>query len=179
MIAIIGVHDERFLSCHRAPAYPQERRSNWGDCFASLAMTVYHLELKSTVYAEISFCISVPILSFILGCAKQFQKTMTKGTLSWPLCGVPWEQMLLFLVPSWHRKGTQLASLKWPENQPVADHELKKVPSCAVSEKHSQRSSPMAAAKKANEAQFYFFRGALDSATLEVVECSGRRQRIA
>jgi ATP-dependent DNA helicase RecG len=108
-----------------------------------------------------------------------FQKGLGRVAIHTSLYGVPWEQMLLFLVPSWHRKGTQLASLKWPENQPVADHELKKVPSCAVSEKHSQRSSPMAAAKKANEAQFYFFRGALDSATLEVVECSGRRQRIA
>lgn len=40
-----------------------------------------------------------------------------------------WEDLLLYLVPSWHEKGTQLAVLKWPDNQASENKEIEKVPS--------------------------------------------------
>ena len=40
-----------------------------------------------------------------------------------------WTEVLLELVPSWHKKGTQLNSLKWDDNQIVEKDEIKKVPS--------------------------------------------------
>jgi ATP-dependent DNA helicase RecG len=40
-----------------------------------------------------------------------------------------WEEVLLYLVPSWHRKGTQLAELKWPDNQVFEKDKIEKVPS--------------------------------------------------
>lgn len=39
-----------------------------------------------------------------------------------------WESILLYLVPSWHKKGTQLQQLSWPENQRCTEAEIKKVP---------------------------------------------------
>jgi ATP-dependent DNA helicase RecG len=33
------------------------------------------------------------------------------------LAKASWEELLLHLVPSWHENGTQLATLKWPDNQ--------------------------------------------------------------
>ena len=40
-----------------------------------------------------------------------------------------WEEVLLYLVPSWHKKGTQLAELKWPDNQVFEKNKIEKVPS--------------------------------------------------
>jgi len=36
--------------------------------------------------------------------------------------------ILLFLVPSWHKTGTQLKSLNWDEKQPYKTEDLLKVP---------------------------------------------------
>jgi len=40
-----------------------------------------------------------------------------------------WNTVLLHLVPSWHKKGTQLESLNWDQKQLFKADELKKVPS--------------------------------------------------
>jgi len=40
-----------------------------------------------------------------------------------------WEEALLFLVPSWHQKGTQLKTLKWVINQPFEESSIKNVSS--------------------------------------------------
>lgn len=40
-----------------------------------------------------------------------------------------WQQVLLYLVPSWHEKGTQLNALDWSENQVFAEGEIQRVPS--------------------------------------------------
>ena len=40
-----------------------------------------------------------------------------------------WQQVLLYLVPSWHEKGTQLNALDWPDNQAFAEDEIQRVPS--------------------------------------------------
>ncbi|MGV8095981.1 MAG: helix-turn-helix domain-containing protein [Mangrovibacterium sp.] len=45
------------------------------------------------------------------------------------LAKATWEEVLLYLVSSWHQKGIQLAPLKWPENQIFKNDEIKKVPS--------------------------------------------------
>lgn len=47
------------------------------------------------------------------------------------LSNASWSEALLFLVPSWHRIGTQLGALDWPENQIFLDEEIKNVPSWA------------------------------------------------
>jgi len=39
-----------------------------------------------------------------------------------------WDDTLFYLVPSWHKKGTQLESLNWDEKQLFKADELKKVP---------------------------------------------------
>jgi ATP-dependent DNA helicase RecG len=40
-----------------------------------------------------------------------------------------WEDLLIYLVPSWHHKGTHLTVLNWPENQIFEKFEIQKVPS--------------------------------------------------
>ncbi|MCE5179210.1 MAG: hypothetical protein LLF81_08715 [Porphyromonadaceae bacterium] len=40
-----------------------------------------------------------------------------------------WQQVLLYLVPSWHEKGTRLNTLDWSENQVFAEDEIQRVPS--------------------------------------------------
>ncbi len=45
------------------------------------------------------------------------------------LLGKSWDEVLLYLVPSWSKKGTQLSSLNWPENQVFEEDQIKKVPS--------------------------------------------------
>lgn len=58
-----------------------------------------------------------------------FQKGSANVTLPATLSGSSWDKLLLFLVPSWHKKGTQLPCLNWPKNQAVTMEEIKKVPS--------------------------------------------------
>ncbi len=43
------------------------------------------------------------------------------------LSGAAWEQVILFLVPSWAEKGAKLAPLDWPKKQVVSEEEIKKV----------------------------------------------------
>ncbi|GAB4176153.1 MAG: hypothetical protein Kow00108_11490 [Calditrichia bacterium] len=45
------------------------------------------------------------------------------------LKGKNWQEVLLYLVPSWHNTGTQLNSLNWDEKQPIKKEELLKIPS--------------------------------------------------
>ncbi len=58
-----------------------------------------------------------------------FKKGVANIVLPASLSGTPWAKILLFLVPSWHRKGTQLRCLKWPENQSFTEDEIKKASS--------------------------------------------------
>lgn len=44
------------------------------------------------------------------------------------LSNASWSEALLFLVPSWHKIGTQLRALDWPENQIFSDDEIQKAP---------------------------------------------------
>ncbi|MDR3062500.1 MAG: putative DNA binding domain-containing protein [Dysgonamonadaceae bacterium] len=44
------------------------------------------------------------------------------------LSNASWTEVLLFLVPSWHKIGTQLKSLDWPVNQFFTKEEIEKVP---------------------------------------------------
>jgi ATP-dependent DNA helicase RecG len=45
------------------------------------------------------------------------------------LTNASWEELLLYLVPGWYKKGTQLPVLNIPDNQIFAEDEIKKVPS--------------------------------------------------
>jgi len=58
-----------------------------------------------------------------------FEKGLSSIAIPSTLAGVPWEQVILFLVPGWYRNGIQHITLKWPENQSLTIEELKKVPS--------------------------------------------------
>lgn len=40
-----------------------------------------------------------------------------------------WKEVILHLVPSWHKKGTQLSALKWPKNQHYEVTTIQMVPS--------------------------------------------------
>jgi predicted transcriptional regulator len=42
-----------------------------------------------------------------------------------------WEELILFLVPTWHQKIANLSELKWPDKQIIKKEEIKKVPSWA------------------------------------------------
>lgn len=57
------------------------------------------------------------------------QKGMEQIALPPDLAGAPWEDILLFLVPSWHQKGTQSAPLSWPEDQRHTKDQIEKVSS--------------------------------------------------
>lgn len=45
------------------------------------------------------------------------------------LFNASWEELLLYLVPSWSRNGTQLDPLDWPKNQVLEVGKIKEVPS--------------------------------------------------
>lgn len=45
------------------------------------------------------------------------------------LSNASWSEVLLYLVPSWHKIGTQLRELDWPENQIFSKEEIEQVPS--------------------------------------------------
>lgn len=63
------------------------------------------------------------------GSLAHIQKALDQITLPAHLKNSSWEDLILHLVPSWHQKGTQLPSLKWPDNQPFTKETIKKVPS--------------------------------------------------
>ena len=50
-------------------------------------------------------------------------------SLSASLTGKSWNDVLLHLVPSWHKKGIQLTELNWPANQKNKIEEIEKVSS--------------------------------------------------
>ena len=50
-------------------------------------------------------------------------------TLPASLARGSWEDVLLYLVPSWHQKGIQLPPLNWPDNQSFEIDDLKSIPS--------------------------------------------------
>jgi ATP-dependent DNA helicase RecG len=53
---------------------------------------------------------------------------LDKIVLNSNLFGATWEELLLFLVPTWQQKGTQLPILNWPDNQNYKSEEIKMVP---------------------------------------------------
>jgi len=53
---------------------------------------------------------------------------LKKVVLNSGLYETSWEDLLLSLVPTWQKKGTQLPVLNWPENQLHKIDEIKKVP---------------------------------------------------
>jgi ATP-dependent DNA helicase RecG len=53
---------------------------------------------------------------------------LDKIVLNSNLFGATWEELLLFLVPTWQQKGTQLPILNWPDNQNYKSGEIKMVP---------------------------------------------------
>jgi len=56
-------------------------------------------------------------------------KSGLKNIILSPLLkGKSWQEVLLYLVPSWHKTGTRLGSLKWDEKQPVKKEDMLKVP---------------------------------------------------
>ncbi len=57
------------------------------------------------------------------------EKGLTQIALPADLTGASWAEVILHLVPSWHRKGTQLIALNWAENQVHTKEEIQKVPS--------------------------------------------------
>ena len=68
-----------------------------------------------------------------LGVKVDFNDHIKNGLNNIPLpsslSGTSFEEVLLFLVPSWNEKGTQLQVLDWPENQVFERTEIEKVPS--------------------------------------------------
>jgi ATP-dependent DNA helicase RecG len=59
----------------------------------------------------------------------QLQRGLVSVPLPPELHVESWGGLLLYLVPSWHQKGTLLAGLKWPKNQLFREDEIKNVPS--------------------------------------------------
>lgn len=57
------------------------------------------------------------------------EKGLQGVPLSPTLADSDWREVVLYLVPTWQKKGTQLGFLKWPKNQPVTGDDIKKVPS--------------------------------------------------
>ena len=62
-------------------------------------------------------------------CLPHIQKGMEQVSLAPDLAGASWSDILLFLVPTWHQKGTLMAPLNWPGNQRHTKDQIEKVPS--------------------------------------------------
>jgi ATP-dependent DNA helicase RecG len=60
--------------------------------------------------------------------AEHFDLALSRIDLSPTLQNADWEELLLHLVPGWHKKGTRLPKLDWPKNQAIDENEIKKVP---------------------------------------------------
>lgn len=67
-----------------------------------------------------------------LGLNARFNDHLMTGlkniALSASLAQKKWDEALLYLVPGWHKIGTQLKALKWAENQVFDKDSIKKVP---------------------------------------------------
>ena len=58
-----------------------------------------------------------------------FSSGLANIALPAALSNASWEELLLYLVPSWNKIGTQLKVLDWPDNQISLKDEIEKVPS--------------------------------------------------
>lgn len=58
-----------------------------------------------------------------------FDQSMAAIPLPGSLSGASWDDLILHLVPSWHKKGALLPAFNWPKNQIVTTDGIKKVPS--------------------------------------------------
>ena len=107
-------------------------------------LPLYSAGASPLFYENDTFKTELPLVSATMGSfAKEFQqwlelpeairphleKGLTTVSLPAAMAGADWEALLLYLVPSWHQKGTQLGPLNWPENQRHTAEEIKKVPS--------------------------------------------------
>jgi len=63
------------------------------------------------------------------GTLPHLQKGLASVALPATLSDATWEELILHLVSSWGKKGTQLSALRMPENQVFREAEIKKVPS--------------------------------------------------
>jgi hypothetical protein len=61
-------------------------------------------------------------------CAYHISEGFQTVSLPPMLSKASWEQLLLYLVPGWHKNGTQLPQLKWPGNQITEKDKIEKVP---------------------------------------------------
>ncbi|HBM14776.1 MAG TPA: AAA family ATPase [Lentisphaeria bacterium] len=59
----------------------------------------------------------------------RFERGLKSIALPSSMAKAKWEDLILYLVPSYHQKGTQLQSLKWPKNQLHTKESIEKVPS--------------------------------------------------
>lgn len=59
---------------------------------------------------------------------EHIQKGLLQIALPPDLAGAGWNEVLLYLVPSWHQNGTQLLPLNWPENQKHTKEKIETVP---------------------------------------------------
>lgn len=57
------------------------------------------------------------------------EKGLATILLDADLSGNKWKEVLLYLVPSWHQKGTNLKTLDWPEKQIFSKEDIEKVSS--------------------------------------------------
>lgn len=58
----------------------------------------------------------------------RIQPSLENIALPSDLLNRKWEEVLLHLVPSWHKNGTRLRQFNWPEKQPFMKTRKKKVP---------------------------------------------------
>ena len=64
-----------------------------------------------------------------MGFNDHIKSSLNKIPLPFCLSSAYFEEVLLFLVPSWNEKGTQLQVLDKPENQVFEQMEIEKAPS--------------------------------------------------
>lgn len=125
----------------------------WTDEIGSgIRNTSKYLPLYSTgalpVFLENdTFKTELPLVSFTLAAyserlqnwlelPKESLQHLEIGLLTVPLSSslakATWKDLLLYLVPTWHQKGIQLALLNWPENQINTKESIENVPSWSV-----------------------------------------------
>ncbi|SHG72175.1 hypothetical protein SAMN05443144_1511 [Fodinibius roseus] len=69
----------------------------------------------------------------LLGLPEERSEHIKKGLQEVPLpsdlIDASWNEVILHLVPSWHKKGTKLERLDWPDKQVYQEEDIKEVPS--------------------------------------------------
>ncbi len=78
-------------------------------------------------------------LGLPLSAEEQLNKGLKNVPLPSNLSGKNWEEVLLHLVPSWHKNGTQLLKESWPDNQYFTKKKKIQVPSRAKKSTQSVR----------------------------------------